>query len=44
MRLDRHKCASGPYVWLAPEVPLHCQDLVDLVMNSWLAHNLKRAW
>jgi hypothetical protein len=42
MRLERHRCPSGPYVWLGSE--LARRAFIDLLMNSWLAHNLHRAW
>jgi hypothetical protein len=44
MHLERRRCPLGPYVWSSPEVPLHCRALIDLVMNSRMAHNLQRAW
>jgi hypothetical protein len=35
MHLERHGCPSDRYVWPGPEVPLHCQALIDLMINSW---------
>jgi hypothetical protein len=38
------RCPSVPYVWSGSEVHLHCRAFIDLSMNSWLAHNLHKAW